>query len=417
MKKSRVCWFAFRPEQYHEMEEYLNDMLAEGWRLRWCRGILAGFEPALEEEKNLRYVVDPEGATSLIYLRRYPKNRLNGLLRMGWYGVAKCKGCQILATVDPELVSPVPNQDQTPLIKNTCRLASLLWILLLIVAVMWISTKKAVVYSLVLTNIYLVLGLLAAFMLVYHAANAIILTVSKKEPDNPRICKRYLIHTGMLILLILVGTILEVGGRNDILLYMSIPIVIIALAIILLQVNTGTRRNINRLSLIVGAISLVMCVLVVVLNNRMSDANAEWTAKQQETLLAQVDQLPVLRLSDLGDQSEPQQAVQTNSSILGDNLLYAEESDAGYIFTNYTTMRSPALAKPIFNYLYQQAQVDFNETFEIDTSLGIELHVLKDTHSGLFQEGNTVCLFTVPEGTDVLAAAQILLEKDALVLP
>ena len=139
--------------------------------------------------------------------------------------------------------------------------------------------------------------------------------------------------------------------------------------------------------------------------------------KKQETLLAQVDLLPVLHLSDFGDQAEPQQAVQTNSSVLGDNLLYAEESDAGYIFTNYTTMLSSALAEPIFNYLYQQAQVDFNETFEINTSLGTELHIIKDAPSGLFQEGNTVCLFTVPEGTDVLAAAQILLEKDELALP
>lgn len=417
MKKSRVCWFAFRPEQYREMEDYLNDMLADGWRLRWCRGILAGFEPALEEEENLRYVVDPEGATSLVYLRRYPKNRLNGLLRMGWYSVAKCKGCQILATVDPELPSPVSKQDQTPLIKNTCRLASMVWILLLVAAGMWISTKKAFVYSLVLTNIYLVLGFLAVFLLLYHAANAIILTVSKKEPDNPRFCKRYLIHTGALILMILGGTILEMGGRNDILLYMAIPVVIIFLAIILLQVNTGTRRNVNRLSLIVGAISLVMCVLVVVLNNRMSDANAAWAAKQQETLLAQVEQLPVLQLSDFGAQSEPQQAVQTKSSILGDNLLYAEKSDAGYIFTNYTTMRSPALAKPIFDYLYQQAQVDFNETFEIDTSLGQEIHILKQANSCLFQDGATVCLFTVPDGMDLIAGAEMLLNQDTLALP
>ena len=399
------------------MEDYLNDMLAKGWRLRWCRGILAGFEPALEEEENLRYIVDPEAATSLIYLRRYPKNRLNALLREGWHGVAKCKGCQVLATVDPELGSPVPRQDQAPLIKNTCRLASMLWILLLVAAGMWISTKKAFVYSLVLTNIYLVLGVLAAFLLLYHAANAIILTVSKKEPENPRFCKRYLIHTGALILVLLGGTVLEMGGRNEMLLYMFIPIVAILLAMVLLQVNTGTRRNVNRLSLIVIAISLVMCVLVVVLNNRMSEANAAWAEKQQESLLTQVDQLPVLQLSDFGDQAEPQQAIQTNSSILGDNLLYAEESDAGYIFTNYTTMAHPTLADPIFDYLYQQAQEDFNETFEIDTSLGQDIYLLKQANYCLFQNENSVCLFTVPEGNDILNAAKLLLEKPALVLP
>lgn len=417
MKKSKICLFAFRPESYRQMEDYLNDMLEDGWRLRWCRGILAGFEPVIEEEEGLRYVVDPEAATSLIYLRRYPKNRMNTLMRQGWYSVAKSKGCQILATVEPDLKSPVPSQDQAPLIKNTCRLASMIWVLLLVAAGMWISAKKAAVYSLILTNLYLVLALLAAGLVIYHAVNAILLTISKKEPDNHRVCKRYLIHTGMLIFLILAGTVLEMGGRNDMLLYLAIPIAVIFVAIVLLQMNTGTRRNINRLSLIVGGISLLLFALIVTLNNRMSQANADWSTKQQEILLEQAYELPVLHLSDFGDQSEPQQAVQTNSSILGDNLLYAEESDAGYIFTNYTTMKHSLLAEPIFDYLYQQAQVDFNETFEINTSLGQDIYILEDAHTGLFRDETTVCLFTVPEGVDVIMAAESLLEKDALSLP
>ena len=192
---------------------------------------------------------------------------------------------------------------------------------------------------------------------------------------------------------------------------------VIFVGIIVLHAFSNSEGNSNRLTIAVVLISALLFVMIIFLNGRMSAANVEWNNKQQEALLEQVDQLPVLQLSDFGDSSEPQQAVQTNSSVLGDNLLYAEKSESGYIFTNYTTMRSPALAEPIFDYLYQQAQVDFNATFEIDSSLGTELYLLKDAHSGLFQKESTVCLFTVPEGTDLLAAAQILLDKGTHTLP
>lgn len=415
MKKSKICLFAFRPESYRQMETYLNEMMASGWKLRWCRGLLAGFEAAGDEK--LRYAVDPEAMTSLAFFRRYPKNLLQAHMREGWYGVAKTKGCQILATEDLELPDPIPEQDIGPLVKSTCRLASLIWVFALLVVGWWLFSKPAIVYSVILTNLYLVLSVLGGALLVYHIVNAIVLTVSKQPPENPRFCKRYLVHTAMLLLILLVAIVLEMGGRNDMLFYLLIPIIVIFAGMSVLTSISGPKRNINQLSLIAGVISVLMFGMIIFLNNRMSEANADWSTRQQEILLEQADQLPALHLSDFGDQVEPQQAVQTNSSILGDNLLYAEESDAGYIFTNYTTMRSSALAKPIFDYLYQQAQVDFSETFETDTSLGTELHVLKNAHSCLFQNENTVCLFTVPEGTDLLSAAKILLEKSPLVLP
>lgn len=414
MKKSRVCFFAFRPENYRQMEGYLNKMMASGWKLKWCRGIFAGFEPA---DRDLRYGVDPDAMTSLAYFRRLPKRRLRERTSEGWHGVARSKGCQIFATVKPDAPPLTPQQDLGPLVKNTCRLASLIWVLLLAAAGLWLFKQKAVVYTLVLTNLYLVLGLLGLGLLIYHIINAILLSVSKTPSANPRICKRYLVHTIMLLALLLLAIALEMGGRNDMLLYLSIPIVVICVGIVVLQALSGPGGSSNRMFMIVAVISVLMFGMIIFLNGRMNQANADWNTKQQEILLEQADQLPVLHLSDFGHQDDPQQAVQTNSSILGDNLLYAEESDAGYIFTNYTTMRSPALAEPIFHYLYQQAQVDFHETFEIDTSLGTELHVLKNAHSCLFQNGSTVCLFTVPEGTDLLAAAKLLLEKDTLALP
>ena len=414
MKSSKVCLFAYRPEHYRQMEGFLNKMMASGWKLKWCRGILAGFEPA---DRDLHYGVDPEAMTSLAYFRRLPTRTVTARLAEGWHAVARSKGCQIYASGSHDAPPLTPSQDIGPLVKSTCRLASFIWILVLALAGLWLYNQEAFLYSFVLTNLYLVAGLLGVCLLIYHVVNAILLTVPQRSPENPRVCKRYVIHSLMLLALLVLAIALEMGGRNDMLLYLAIPIAVIGVGIVVLQSLSGSEKNSNRMFLLVAVISVAMFGMIIFLNGRMSEANANWSSQQQEELLAKVDQLPVLQLSDFGDHNEPQQAVQVNASVLGENLLYAEESEAGYIFTNYTTMRSPALAKPIFDYLYQQAQIDFNETFEIDTSLGQEVHVLKEANSCLFQKGNSVCLFTVPDGTEVIAAAKLLLELETPVLP
>ena len=157
MKKSKICLFAYRPEHYRQMEGYLNKMMAAGWKLKWCRGIFAGFEPA---DRDLRYGVDPEAMTSLAYFRRLPKRKLNARTAEGWHAISRSKGCQIFATIKPDAPLLTPEQDLGPLVKSTCRLASMIWVLLLAVAGLFLFKEKAVVYTLILTNLYLVLGLL-----------------------------------------------------------------------------------------------------------------------------------------------------------------------------------------------------------------------------------------------------------------
>lgn len=409
MKQSKITFFAFRPEHYRQMEEYLNEMMASGWKLRWCRGLWAGFEPA--GEIPLHYVVDPTAMTSLGCFRRYPKRLLQARMQEGWYAAGKSKGCQILATEKTGLESPVAEQELGPLIKTTCRLASLIWVLALLILGWWFFSKAAVVYSVLLTNIFLILSLTGGFLLAFHAVNAILLTVGRGIPARPRVCKRYLVHDGGLLAILIAAIALETSGRNDMLLYLLIPILVIAAGMLFLSAVSGPKRNINQLSLMVGVISVFMLLMIIFLNDRMSVVNADWTLQQQERLLEQADTLPVLHLADFGDQEIPQQAVRTNASILGDNLLYAEESGAGYIFTNYTVMRSPVLTGPIWNYLYRQAQADFDETFVPDDTLNAEFYVLEQARSGLLRQGTTVCLFTVPEGVDIREAAELLLDR------
>ena len=211
------------------MEGFLNKMMASGWKLKWCRGIFAGFEPA---DRDLRYGVDPEAMTSLAYFRRLPKRKLKERMAEGWHAVARSKGCQIYATVKPDAPPLTPSQDMGPLVKNTCRLASLIWILVLAAGGLWLFKQKAIVYSLVLTNLYLVLTLLGVGLLVYHIVNAILLSLPGSPPANPRVCKRYVGHSVMLLLLLLLAIALEMGGRNDMLLYLAIPIVVIVVIVL-----------------------------------------------------------------------------------------------------------------------------------------------------------------------------------------
>jgi len=405
VKKNRLRLFAFRPEHYREMEAYLQEMAAQGWKLRWCRGVLASFEPM--GDRALRYAVDPHAMTSLAYFRRYPKARLQQRMQEGWRGAAKSKGCQILCTPDPDLKSPVPEQDLAPLVRNTCRLASMLWVLLLLAALWWLLSKPAVVYSVILTNLYLVLAALAVFLLLYHAVNIVLLTLPPSGRGDPRCCKRYLIHSGMLLFLLLAATSLELGSRNDMLFYFSLPILMVVAGIALLSGLSGTK-DVSRLFPVVIVFSVLMFALIIFGNTRLRDASIQWSTQERAQLLERAGELPVLHLSDFGETPEPQQAVQTNRSILGDNLLYAEQSDAGYVFTNYTVTRSPFLAKQIFQYLYQQAQLDFSETF---AEAGEGLYVLKQANTGLFQEGSSVYYFTLPEGNDLQTYAELLLTR------
>ena len=60
--------------------------------------------------------------------------------------------------------------------------AAVIDVLALLALAWFLSTKKAVVYTVLLTNLYLVVGLLAAFLVGYHAVNAILL--SRKDLDK-----------------------------------------------------------------------------------------------------------------------------------------------------------------------------------------------------------------------------------------
>ena len=411
VKQSYIRLFAFRPEDYRAMEEYLQQQADQGWKLRWCRGILAGFGP--REEENLRYAVDPHAATGLSYLRRYPKRRLRERMKEGWFSVGSSHGCQILCTAEEAAPHPVTESEEVlrPLIRGTCRLASMLWVLALLALAWFLSSKKAVVYAVLLTNLYLAVGLLAAFLVGYHAVNAILLSRKDRPAKDPRICRRYLVHAGGLLLILLAAAALLVGGRNDMLLYLALPILVAAGGLLLLRTLSVSGRDRQKLFPLVIVLSVLMFGMILFANRQMSTSSRAWSVREREELLAQADSLPVLRLSDCGLAGDAKQAVQTNRSLLGSNLLYAEQAGEDYIFTNCTVMRSQRLAQPIFDYLYDQAQKDFNEEFAEFHSDGLTYYVLEKANGCLFQDGDAVYFFTAPSSLPWQDAAASLIQR------
>lgn len=409
MKKSRVTLFAFRPEDYRAMEDYLHEMLRQGWKLRWCRGILAGFEAA--EDSSLRYAADPYAMTSVTNFRRYPRSRLQAAMEAGWWGVGHTKGCQILCTNRSDAVSPVPQQDLAPLIRSTCRLGSMITLLCLLLAGWYLLSKAAVLSALILSNLYLMGAAAWLFLVLYHAVNIALLTAGK-SPRTPRSCIRYLVHNSVLTGLLILAAVLEIGSRNDMMLYLLLPILVAGVSIVVLR-SLSSERSPQRLFPVVIFTSILMLGLIVFMNRQMGRSNEAWANQQQQTLLEQADQLPVLHLSDFGDSTPMNNAAKSSTSLLGGNLLYAEESEWGYVFTNYTLTSSPFLSQQIFRNLYQQAQRDFAETFVMKSDGDLTYYALENANTYLMQSGSVICLCTFPTEAEPGPMLRLILDRQA----
>ena len=396
------------------MEAYLQDMARQGWYLKWCKSVFAGFEQ--RDDPPARYAVDPYAMTSLTHLRKYPRARLDECIKAGWIPVGRSKGCQILSAKEPDAKSPVPEQDLRPLIRSTRRLGSLL-VALLIFALGWfLLNQPAVAYTVILTNLYLIMGAIAAFLMLFHAFNflVLLLPLPSAPRGNLRLCKRYLFRSGMLWLLLLAAIGIMLGGRNDMMMYLLLPILVIVVGSVALKVLSN-YVNPSRLGPVIVVMGIILFALIIFANRGLRASSSQWTSQEQSELLANADQLPVLHLADFGDSTEMQNAVQTNRSLLGDNLLYAEQSETGYVFTNYTVTRTPFLADVIFRYLYLQGQEDFQESFEEVTADGLTYYALENANTYLLQQGTDVYFCTFPSEADPAEMFQLLFSREAAI--
>ncbi len=198
MKQTCIKTFSFRPEEFRQMEQYLNDMLEKGWRLRWCKGTLAGFERT--DKRELHYTVDPYAVSSIANFRRFPKFRLNEYMENGWYAVGKSKGCYIFCSDNPNPEIPDLDEGLRESVIKTSYIGSLIFSIILSIILLKSISTPAILYSILLTDIYIVLTGLVLFLILYHILNIIFLLAKKNQPSSTNGCKRYIIHDVMIFI-------------------------------------------------------------------------------------------------------------------------------------------------------------------------------------------------------------------------
>lgn len=400
MNKTCIKLFSFPPEAYHQMEHYFNEMLQKGWRLRWCKGILAGFEA--NEDKNLRYIVDPYAASSILNLRKFPKYRLNEYMENGWYAAGKSKGCYIFCSDNSNPEVPDLEEDMEKSVIKTSYLGSLILLILLTLVLIKVLTTPAVLYSILLTDVYIILTGLILFLIFYHIGNVFLQLKPKEYSLDHKFFMRYIIHDTMLFMFLISAIFLQVRHDSSMLRYLLLPILVVIIgSVTLIVVSKGTKNaqeSNKRLIPVICVIGLILFILIPFSVHRLQENVSENEKKQTETLLTQSYLLPVAHLNDFLSVPHVKNAMKENNSILGNNILYAEEFDDLAVFTNRTEMKTSALAKPIFNYLFIQIQKEQQGAFEENHFNDITYYSLKNPNTILYQDENIVYLCTTPSG-------------------
>ncbi|WP_157723508.1 DUF2812 domain-containing protein [Anaerotignum neopropionicum] len=392
------------------MENFLNKMLQQGWRLRWCKGPLAGFERT--ENKDLHYIVDPYAVSSILNFRKFPKHRLNEYMENGWYAIGKSKGCYIFSSDNPNPEIPALEEGLPESVKKTSLITSLVFVALLTIVLIKLFTTPAILYCILLTDIYIVLTGVILFLIFYHIVNAIFL---KKDRINS-ICihsKRNLIHDVMIFSFFILAIFLQARNQSSMLSYLLLPILVVAIgSIILVTVSKGTKtsqENNKKLIPVICIMGLILIILIPLSVHRLQENSFINGKKRADQLLTESYLLPVAHLNDFVTVTGFKNAIKENNSILGNNTLYAEEFQDLSVFTNRTKMKSKILAKPIFNYLFFQTQKEQNDYFKQNNFNGITYYSLEKTNTILYQVDNIVYLCTPPSGVTKQQVVELLL--------
>ncbi len=434
MKDFCIRNFSFLPSDYDSMVTYLNEQLAQGWRLKWVKAGFGGFERIKEEDggdpKHLTYVVEPYPNTNLMTLRRMPKTWLNFYTGNHWYYVGKSRGNYIYCT---DLENPEPPSSTSSMGRNDSKAKvldaetkrNMILMIAFILLAYWLSGSKAFMYAFVLTNRYLYLSVILAVLLVSAVAAILLYSLEKVRlqsrtftPDSAGGLRRgmlYHIRNAVILGLLLIFFLIETAGNPVILLYLLLPVaaLVIGGAVIMKIAEKDPSREKGKklMPLAYGAGAVVVFLLLFSMNG-IQRANTAQKAAAQEASLAKADSLPLLRYHDFFEDSFTPRSKENNSH-LGSNYLYEEanEDRSRIVFNNYTAMKTAFGANCIFNYLYAQAQKDYIGVFEkVDTSSwgsgsadpaagtdSPEVYKITDRPAYLIRKGNAVILTTVTE--------------------
>lgn len=410
MKDNIIKFFPFLPFDYIAVEEYLSQMLEQGYRLKWIRGNFAGFEK--NAGKSIRYVADPYAVSSILNFRRFSKTRLDSYTENGWYFTGKARGCYVFQSDSDETERPnLDDNLKTKIIDSQLNFAAISFAL--IVFVFWkCLSSPAVVYAILLTNIYIILAAGLLFLAAYDIFYIFFLARQKARigTANEDFSVKGAIKRGkinafknsVLLVLIIVAFILEIIKTPQAVVFALIPLSVIAAGTIIIKfVSKNIKEQLGKYLLpIVSVIALAFLLILPSAINGLKNLSAAPSAEKYAE-----SPLPLLHVSDISASSLETSSVKENISILGENILYSETSGNGVrAFTNYSSMRNEFFAECIFNYLYKQAPVDYGEEFKLISINGYDTYALEKSRIYLTKIGKTVFLFNItgmPDNTDL----------------
>lgn len=413
MNGSNIKIFSFLPSDYDCIEKYLEEKLADGYRLKWIKGGFAGF--IKNDIPSLRYVVDPYPNTNFLTLKRMPKIRLDMYTENGWYFLAKTRGNYIFFTdkEDAEFPNLEPNAKEKTVAAETKRNGLIIAILAFIVY--QCLTSKAFMYTYVLTNMYIYLSVILGFLGIISVSAIFIYSKEKlllasksytpSSKDGISRGKLYTIRNFGVIILAFAFYFFETRNNPIMLLMLAVPVAIMITAAFVLKKIAdkdpeNASKKITPVAFIFGGVIMLFILFSLF---GMQKINTSAADKALQESLAKAGSLPVVHYSDVFDGNDFLSRSKENNSLLGNNYLFSEaDSDGNNVFTNYTETKNSFAANKIFNYLYSQAQTDYNGEFvPVETeNAEVSAYKIDGKYAYLIKKGNTITLFTVSENAD-----------------
>ena len=413
MKDSCIKIFSFLPSDYDSIENYLEEKLKEGYRLKWIKGGFAGF--VKNESDNIRYVVEPYPNTNFITFKRLPKIRLDQYTENNWYFVGKTRGNYIFFTdkAHAEYPNLEPNSKEKIISAETKRNGALL-VLLIFIAYQCLSSK-AFMYSYVLMNIYIYLSVILAFLGIISIASIFMYALETVRMQNKTLDtsgkggisrgRLYTVRNIGVIALAFLFFIYETKSTPEIMLLLLIPVAIMIIAALVLKSiaekgGENASKKITNTAFLFGAVITVFIIVSLFTMQKINTASAQ---KDFERSLQKAETLPVLHYSDFFD-GEYSSLSRENNSLMGENYLFSEaDKDGNNVFTNYTVAKNDFAAEKVFDYLYTQGQADYKGEFvPVENSLpeGVEAYTIEGKYAFMIRNGREIILMTAGEAAD-----------------
>ena len=369
-----ITSFSFLPADYDAMQTFLEKKLEEGLRLKWVKWGFAGFTPLEEDLDYFIYAVDPYLNQNALSLGKMPRIRSNLYMQNKWTFVGKSGGNHIFysATEEGECV-PI-DKDAKQKVGKACMTRNGALLVIIALLVYYLANSKTFIHNFILSSTWQGIALVAAFLGIMSIASifANAAAMSGYGGDNMAAVKRRgmipMIRRFGLLAMLLVFFGVALSGKPEAIPFAAIPLGIVLIAGIIVALIAkkhpdNLQKRITPVMLIAGGLMVVAIVYSVA---GMNTNTAKFNVIRREESIAKAASMPVLRYEDFFD-GEYNSNCEEKKTVLGESYRFQEFNDTAdqIVFSNCNTLGSEFAVNKIFDYLYSQAEADYEGSFEI----------------------------------------------------